>query len=275
METSPAVCPTVYPKLVVERVTQPGCHLPAHSRPTHLLILYQLPELILKRQRGSNYQTGRFTTGDIGIYPAGEYGPISTNGPVDNIVITIHQQHLSQFADTRLNLSQPMLTDRFRVQDPLIGAIGQLLLGAGLSDVVPEPLYTESLTATLCHHLLQHYIQNAKEVKPETGKLSNAVLKQINDFLDACPGEPVTVETLAELAHCSTFHFSRLFKNKTGFSPYQYVLAHKAERAKSLLRSVNLPIAEIAYQLGFSSPGHFDRFFRKQTGFSPRVYRRQ
>ncbi len=260
-------------RVLIERIRQPGCHLPAHARPTHLLVLYQLPELIVRRERGSHHQTARFTTNDVGIYPAGEYDPISTNGPVDNITITIHQQYLNHFAGTRLNLPQPRLTDRFQTQDPLISAIGRLLLGEELTDVTLEPLYTESLTSTLCHHLLQHYTQKTKETRPETGKLPIAVLKQIDRFLDAHLTESISVEALAELAHCSPFHFSRLFKNTTGRSPYQYVLAHKAEQAKAYLRDLSLPITEIAYRLGFGSLGHFDRFFYKQTGSSPGLYR--
>ena len=258
----------------VERVVQPQCQLPAHARQTHLLVLYQLPNLVVQRECGRQHQADRFTTGDVGIYPAGEYGLISTNGPIDNITVTIHQAYLHQFADTRLNLARPVLSDRFRTQDPLISAIGRLMVGEELTDGGPEPLYLDSLTSTLCHHLLQYYTLKTAKLKLETGKLSAATLTQIDGFLNAYLMETITVERLAELANCSVFHFSRLFKNTTSRSPYQYVLAYKAERAKVWLRSLNLPITEIAYRLGFSSPGHFDRFFRKQTGCSPRTYRR-
>ena len=262
------------PHIAVERIHQVGCDLPAHDRPTHLLILYQQPNLIVQRQQGNRWHSDRFTTGDVGIYPAGEYGPIRTNGPVDNIVISIHQQHLGQFADTRLNWSRPVLTDHFRLQDPLLSAVGRLLLNHALTEGAPEPLYAEALTDALCHHLLHHYVERPTERRTESGKLSAACLREVDRFLADHLAGPVTVPMLANLAHCSPFHFSRLFRNTTGCSPYQYVLTYKAGRAKTWLRHSALSITEIAYQLGFSSTGHFDRFFRRQTGLNPGVYRR-
>lgn len=265
-----------YPVASAERVIQPGCHLPAHDRPTHLLILYQAPDVIVHRQRGSQQQHDRFSTGDMGVYPAGEYGLIRTDGPVNNIVITLHHHQLDQFADTRLNLAKPRLQDTFKTHDPLINAVGQALVSEPMRNAGLSLLYRESLTDTLCYHLLQHYTLGTADLRPEAGKLSAGVLRRIDAFLDAriAEAESITVKMLAELANCSPYHFSRLFKNATGCSPYQYVLAYKAERAKAWLRNYNLPIADIAYRLGFSSPGHFDRFFRNQTGFNPRAYRK-
>ncbi|WP_421654392.1 helix-turn-helix domain-containing protein [Leptothermofonsia sp. ETS-13] len=41
---------------------------------------------------------------------------------------------------------------------------------------------------------------------------------------------------LAELPGLSQFHFSRLFKQSIGFSPYQYVLQQRVERGRQLLK---------------------------------------
>ena len=42
---------------------------------------------------------------------------------------------------------------------------------------------------------------------------------------------------------------------------------------RSLLKSSDMPIAEIAETLGFNSSWYFSHFFTKATGRSPRAYR--
>ena len=64
------------------------------------------------------------------------------------------------------------------------------------------------------------------------------------------------------------------FAKETDLSPLQYQLSIRLARAKNLLRSSDMPIAEIARTLGFNSPGHFSHFFRDKTGHSPAAYRK-
>ncbi|MFD0987852.1 AraC family transcriptional regulator [Methyloligella solikamskensis] len=47
------------------------------------------------------------------------------------------------------------------------------------------------------------------------------------------------------------------------------------DEARDRLREVNVPITEIAYELGYSDPAHFTRAFRRWTGESPLSWRRR
>ena len=47
------------------------------------------------------------------------------------------------------------------------------------------------------------------------------------------------------------------------------------EKARELLRTVNLSITEIAYQLGYTNPFYFTNVFSKQNGISPSEYRKK
>ncbi len=73
----------------------------------------------------------------------------------------------------------------------------------------------------------------------------------------------------------SQYYFSRLFKQAMGVSPYQYVMQQRIERAKYLLRTTSLSVAEIAPQVGFSTQNQLTIQFRKFTGTTPSGYRKQ
>lgn len=59
----------------------------------------------------------------------------------------------------------------------------------------------------------------------------------------------------------------------TGQSPSQLVHARILIEAKRQLAYTPLPVAEIAYRLGFDDPAYFTRFFTQRAGLSPRRYR--
>lgn len=69
--------------------------------------------------------------------------------------------------------------------------------------------------------------------------------------------------------------FRREFKRYSGISPGQYQQQLKLARAKELLSSSNLSIAEIAFELNFECVGQFSTFFRKKEGVTPSEFRRQ
>ncbi len=82
------------------------------------------------------------------------------------------------------------------------------------------------------------------------------------------------LETLAELAHLSKYHFSKRYKDITGYAPIQHFIHLKMERACYLLDVSTRSVAEVAEALGYEDAHYFSRLFKKVTGLSPRDYRK-
>lgn len=93
-------------------------------------------------------------------------------------------------------------------------------------------------------------------------------------YLQTHFAEPVTVDSLARDAHMSTAYFSRLFKKKTGSSPYEYLIRYRIDQAKYLLRSTGSSIEEVAYASGFGSASNFVYTFTRRTGMPPGKFRK-
>jgi len=78
---------------------------------------------------------------------------------------------------------------------------------------------------------------------------------------------------IASSLHVSYSWFRRVFKQYTGFSPAQYQMEIKVQKAKEFLASTDISIKEIAFDLNFESVSYFVTFFKSKTGMSPTAYR--
>lgn len=86
---------------------------------------------------------------------------------------------------------------------------------------------------------------------------------------------PVSVPELAAMAGFSSSHFSARFRAVTGFSVVEYVKRLRMARARQLLITSELSVAEVATDVGYADPFYFSRQFRAVTGLSPRSYRQR
>lgn len=80
---------------------------------------------------------------------------------------------------------------------------------------------------------------------------------------------------LATEANISEVYFRRLFREKYGMPPGQYLSNVRIRRAKQLLESTGLSVTEIAEQSGFASVYHFCRAFKNNTGMTPTDFRKE
>lgn len=83
----------------------------------------------------------------------------------------------------------------------------------------------------------------------------------------------LSIDELARLCHLSTSSFKRKFKEVYKSSPRKYISQKKMEKAAVLLKSDNLRISDIAYDIGFDSLATFNRNFTSTYRKSPTEYR--
>ncbi|GAA4799420.1 AraC family transcriptional regulator [Olivibacter ginsenosidimutans] len=87
--------------------------------------------------------------------------------------------------------------------------------------------------------------------------------------------EAISIEQIAEQLQVSYSQFRKLFKKHTGYSPGQYFIQLKIEKAKHYLNHSDRMIKDIAYELGFDSCFYFSKLFKEKTGLSPEFYRKE
>ena len=99
-------------------------------------------------------------------------------------------------------------------------------------------------------------------------------LCEITSYIDEHCTEDLTLESVADRAGFSKYHFSRLFKQFSGQTFYQYVSKKRIEQAELLLAREDMSITDVASASGFESLSAFIRMFKLIKGMTPTQYRK-
>ncbi len=78
---------------------------------------------------------------------------------------------------------------------------------------------------------------------------------------------------IAAAVGLNPFAFGRAFKLATGITPHQYIIRCRLRRATRLLAREELPLADIALEVGCSCQTHLTTLFRKHLGTTPGAFR--
>ncbi|GHF34781.1 transcriptional regulator GlxA family with amidase domain [Amycolatopsis bartoniae] len=86
--------------------------------------------------------------------------------------------------------------------------------------------------------------------------------------------EPLSLADLARRAQMSARTFARRFHDEVGTSPGRWLIQQRVSRACHLLESSDLPVADIARQVGFATSASLRKHLYAAVGVTPLAYRR-
>jgi AraC-like DNA-binding protein len=99
-------------------------------------------------------------------------------------------------------------------------------------------------------------------------------IKAVIDFFHDNISRQFSLNELAELVQCGSYHLIRLFREQKGMSPHAYLIQLRLEHARMMLERGE-SIAEAALSSGFSDQSHLTRKFKLRFGVTPGTYRNQ
>lgn len=139
------------------------------------------------------------------------------------------------------------------------------------------PTASKVLTKLLLSELLisiKEYIGVLEQKEYESHQIVNNKVDKIIKYICKHFAEDLTLTSIAEEFYISPFYLSKIFKRSTNLSIVEYINSLRIRRAKELLETTSIKIAEIAEIVGFSSSSHFSRTFKLLTGLSPQQYKK-
>lgn len=120
--------------------------------------------------------------------------------------------------------------------------------------------------------LLQQYAQPDKRVSRREDE--NYYVGKIKAYIESSYAEGIKVGKIAAFFKMDRSYLFRLFKQETGVSLQEYLIAFRMKKACDLLRGTAYPIGAVGRSVGYPDPLYFTRVFHKRFGMSPSAYRR-
>ncbi|MDY6104899.1 MAG: AraC family transcriptional regulator [Acetatifactor sp.] len=218
--------------------------------------------------------------GDIAIIPSGTVHSISSPEKGCRFVFMFEPNLFSQLPGFNYVLSlipQPVLINYdtnpqlYRAETALLWELVEHYWGNGLTKDL-------NIFSTMIRFFSTFGEHTANVIPPTINNSSKAGslvsrLSMVLDYLDTHYSENITLEEAANIACFSKFYFTRLFKQYTNQTFYDYLSTKRIKAAEQMLIIPNLPITEISLKAGFSSLSSFNRTFKRLKGCSPSEYR--
>jgi AraC family transcriptional regulator len=262
--------------ILVEQFQYPSGEGKTHYSDQHAICLSLAARPVRFLQiKGGKTHTSLYGKGDISITPAQMPFFARWEGDDHYLQIRIASRFIQSVAREALELNPDRLElmPEFRTRDRQIEAIGLMLLAELKQENLGGRLYIDSLANVLAVHLLRQYATDKPRFTVYEGGLPERQLLQVLEYINEHLDQDIKLADLAALLDMSQFHFSHVFKQAIGTSPYQYLIEQRIERAKQLLKKSDRSIMDIAFLCGFNSHSHLSKQFRQVTGMTPKTYR--
>ncbi|THF72705.1 AraC family transcriptional regulator [Cohnella fermenti] len=99
--------------------------------------------------------------------------------------------------------------------------------------------------------------------------------EQVVRYLARHYRQPISLEQLAQQLSYSAQYIAKKFKEQTGRSPMEYIIALRMEGARELLIRTSATLQEVASHVGYPDLMYFSRVFKKNVGMTPGEYRKR
>ncbi len=124
-------------------------------------------------------------------------------------------------------------------------------------------------------HFIYERCEESMRESNETPSEKEMLAQKLVKLLDRCYVEDLHMADIEEEMHVSRSYLSKVFKEFTGATIFEYIYRRRVNEAKMMfLMNPEVSVTEVSFSLGFKHVAHFSRLFKQQVGVSPEAYKR-
>jgi AraC family transcriptional regulator len=266
---------TKWNDVVVEQHHFPGIDLADVMYKRHVIFTNMGHPITGELKKEGRFRRFFKARGAISLFPS--HKPFSASLRVergvfaDFLVLALDPVFVGRVAEgLELDADRIELIEQRRGTDPTLHHIAMALRAGVQSGDALDRMYGEALSTALAAHLLREYGAEVLGPKRRYGGLPREKLVRAVEYIQDQLDTDLTVSGIAQAVYMSPYHFTRLFKESTGQSPYQYVVDARVRKAKELLTTGKFTISEAAHHVGFVDQSHLTRHFKRIFGLPPK-----
>ncbi|MCU1237586.1 MAG: Transcriptional regulator, AraC family [Candidatus Solibacter sp.] len=233
------------------------------------------PARIACRRDGRRF-VGTAVHGDIDIIPARTPSRWEIHDENDTaLIVSLPQSLLRTVAnESGIDHARLEIRNRYQIRDPELEALSSAMRREMEAGCPSGRFYLDGLALAAASRLIARHSGVSKPAAELHQGLSGRKLKLVLSFIDETLAENISIEHVASVAGVSASHLTKLFRQSTGLPVHQYVIQRRVERARALIASSELTMAEIAQAVGFTHESHMARHMRRALGAPPKAIRR-
>jgi AraC family transcriptional regulator len=241
-----------------------------YSSPLFCIDLHLSHPYYLEWKEGNRFTRTHMTAGALCISPSHEPFSLRWSERLEIIKVTLSRPLVEETAASLNMRGDIIIPERHGDFDAQISHLSQALWAETDAGFPLGRVFGDSIGVALATCLLKRY-NEATAQSSVPGKLSPRIWKHLQHFVEEHLESEISLEDMAQVAQLSPYHFSRCFKETTGTSPHQYLIARRIDRAQKLIADPALSLAEVALQSGFSDQSHLTRHMKRLLGVTPKA----
>jgi AraC-like DNA-binding protein len=192
--------------------------------------------------------------------------------PSDGVHLLFSARYVDELC--RESASRVLRTDKVQYDAELIRLCSALTYDTALKSTADnDELYLSGLTVAILGRLLHSSAQTDSGGSFGRHALAKWRMRRVQQYVEEHLSGPISLVELASVSGLSRMHFAVQFRRATGLRPHEFVLRERIKRAKRLLCSTDLPLIQIALDVGFQTHSHFSATFKRLAGMSPICWR--
>lgn len=153
-------------------------------------------------------------------------------------------------------------------------------LGGDVEDILPEVKNLENImmridTVEKFKDYMERMLGIALDFREnkKNSKYGDIIIKAKEYINKNYSDTNLLLNSVARYVSVSQSHFSTIFAQETGETFIEYLTDVRIKKAMELLKTTNIKMTEIAFEVGYSEPHYFSQLFKKVTGKSPKNFR--
>lgn len=219
-------------------------------------------------------RTPKILPGSITLEPTWFEGTFTNDETTEWLAVYVRAERLQEIASHIFPAdAQPDLRRVEGAADPVLADLIRSCASSLLRRRPATSLELDGWAQVIGAHMLRTHAtaEAVHAVEPEA--LTPTALQIVLEIIEEGLAGDLSLSTIARILDMGTTRLSSGFRAATGRSLHQYVLERRVEKARDLIATSNMSLAEIAFTTGFCSQSHMTDTFKARLGVTPGRYR--
>jgi AraC family transcriptional regulator len=216
---------------------------------------------------GKLIQSGHLPQGSMRVHEPGLPMRGIFQGQYDILHLHVPNTMIAEYI--AMGYGQRRISSRFAdhpIVDPVVEQLARALIHAEELAGVFRQSFADGISLAIIAQLFGGHPGCPGTTGGRVSRLAKWRLKPATDFMMANVAQPIGLADIAAAAGLPRMHFAAQFRAATGLQPHEYLQRRRIERTQELLLNSDLPLVDVAFEVGFKNQSHFATVFSRVVG---------